>query len=406
MIIEPGIVKEVSIRALWQSNYAKHEEVYHTKINLWREATLFPKEITRFLCEGMTGECLEINFKRGHLFPNSKDLIYEIDPRYNFNPPDSHRSIKLRLGRFYPLGFFKNLRGIYGGNPYPGRIIAINGEKSKMLLDANVPLSYYDVTLCFTIREVLRKESELGGRCRDHIEEALRVGPGMQTRYDHVPTDFGLEERETFQRLDESDDTLFYQEPRLVGHIDRVCHEALLNYYGRILSPKGKILDLMSSYESHLPPLGEYEVIGLGINEEELKANPQLTEYLVKDLNKDPTLPFESETFDAVLCDLSIEYVIRPIELLQEVKRVLKKGGLATFSFSNRYFPTKVIKLWVDLHEFERMGYVLELMIRTGFRDLHTFSLRGLPRPKDDRWITYTPFADPLYVVWGKKDEG
>lgn len=398
--------KEVFLRGIWKSPYAHHEDVYFAKVNLWREAHLFPKELTKFLCDGAKGESLQVVFKKGELFNCSETLIYEIDPKYNFKPPVFLKDLKPRLGRFYPLSFFKNLQSIPRGNPYPGRIIAVNAEKEKMLLDTNVPLSYYQVELSVEIHDILPKETELGGRCRDFIEEAFRVGPGMQVRYDHVPTDFGLDEEESFIREDENKDSIFYQKPRFIGHIDRACHQALVSYYTRILPKKGKILDLMSSYESHLPENDELEVVGLGLNLEELKANPRLREHIVKDLNEDPVLPFESEVFDAVVCDLSIEYVVKPFELLKEIKRVLKKGGLVSFSFSNRYFPTKVIKLWVDLHEFERMGYVLELLIRTGFTDLHTFSLRGLPRPVDDRWIAQSRIADPLYVVWGRKNEG
>jgi len=105
-----------------------------------------------------------------------------------------------------------------------------------------------------------------------------------------------------------------------------------------------------------------------------------------------------------VVCDLSIEYAIKPFELLREVRRILKKDGRFFFSFSNRYFPPKVIKVWVDLHEFERMGFVLELLARTeGLGEFRTYSLRGFPRPVDDRWSIVSTVSDPLYVVYGKR---
>ncbi len=329
--------------------------------------------------------------------------IFEIAD-WQFIPPAKMVDKRLRLGRFYPLGYFRNLPGIYAGNPFPGRIIDINAKERTYLLDANHPLGRIEsLTLKMEILEVVPKESELGGRCKDFCELALYTGPGMQARYNGIPTDFGINEKESFSRLDETPDTKFYKEPRLTYHIDRVCHAHLIEFYKNHLRGK-KILDLMSSFESHLPE-GDFEVIGLGINADEMKANPRLSDFVVKDINLEPLLPFESESFDAVVCDLSIEYVIHPLELMKEVKRVLKPGGQAFFSFSNRYFPPKVIRLWIDLHEFERMGYVLELFkLCAGFKNLRTYSLRGYPRPTDDRWFGVSFQSDPLYVVWGEKE--
>lgn len=395
-------ILETLLTLKWQSPYGSHTEKYYAKINVWRDADLFPRPIAQALKDAELNQTLIFDFSPGELFPFSEDLILEVSPKSQFRPPEKFSHIKPKLGRFYPLFFFRFLPGALGSSIYPGRIIGANGTKETYLLDANHPLARYPLRLEIEILNVLPKERETGGRCRDWIEEAFRVGPGMESRYDHLPTDFGFDEPENFAREDETPDTYFYREPRFIGHIDRLCHKHLVEFYSTLLPKSGKILDLMSSWESHLPDF-PFDVIGLGINEEELKANPRLKDYVVKDLNQDPSLPFERESFDAVVCDLSIEYVVKPLELLSEIRRVLKPGGIATFSFSNRYFPPKVIKLWVDLHEFERMGYVLELLIRTDFKDLGTFSLRGYPRPSDDRWIACTMLSDPLYVVWGRK---
>ncbi len=393
---------ESLITLKWKSPYGEHTEKFFAKINVWREADLFPKPIAQALKEAGPGDVIYHEFPPGKLFNFSEDLIVEVNPKVQYRPPEKFSHIKLKLGRFYPLFFFRFLPGILSSSIYPGRIIGANGSRETILLDANHPLARYPLVLELEIKNVLPKEKETGGRCRDWIEEAFRVGPGMQARFDHLPTDFGLDEPDNFSREDESPDTIFYREPRFVGHIDRLCHQHLIEFYSTLLPKEGVILDLMSSWESHLPDY-PFEVIGLGINEEELKANPRLKDYMVKDINEDPTLPFDKESFDAVICDLSIEYVVKPLELLSEIKRILKPGGIVAFSFSNRYFPPKVIKLWVDLHEFERMGYVLELLIRSNFKDLGTYSLRGYPRPSDDRWIACTLQSDPLYVVWGRK---
>ena len=131
-----------------------------------------------------------------------------------------------------------------------------------------------------------------------------------------------------FRREDESDDPLFYREPRLVVHIDEATIEAVSEYLGETLPPRGVVLDLMSSWRTHLPatwPRGH--VTGLGMNGMELAENPQLDERIVHDLNADPVLPLATERFDAAVVTVSIQYMTRPVEVFAEVRRVLKPGG-------------------------------------------------------------------------------
>jgi SAM-dependent methyltransferase len=177
------------------------------------------------------------------------------------------------------------------------------------------------------------------------------------------------------------------------------------NTYGRFLDDGMRVLDLMSSWQSHLPHDTELEKsTGLGLNEKELRRNQQLHDYVVHDLNEYPTLPFESDHFDVAVCTVSIEYLIHPLAVFTEMARVLKPDGYFVITFSNRWFPTKAIKIWKDIHEFERMGLVLEYFIRSGkFRDLHTYSIRGLPRPRNDKYYPDLHFSDPVYAVWGRK---
>ena len=171
------------------------------------------------------------------------------------------------------------------------------------------------------------------------------------------------------------------------------------------MTKANRILDLMSSWQSHLPQNFENTtVMGLGMNREELRLNPRLDQSLVHDLNQDPELPFEEETFDTVICSLSIEYLLQPVKVLREVGRILVPGGLFLISFSNRWFPPKVIRTWTKLQEFERTGMVMQwLKEASGFRSLETTSLRELPRPWDDRYRKMSPFSDPIYAVWGYK---
>jgi SAM-dependent methyltransferase len=158
----------------------------------------------------------------------------------------------------------------------------------------------------------------------------------------------------------------------------------------------------MSSWTSHLPPgLSFGSVTGLGLNAEELARNERLTRAMVHDLNENPALPFEDGSFDAVLCTVSVEYLTQPLEVFREVGRVLRPGGCFAVTFSNRWFPPKAVNVWQQLHEYERLGLVSEYFLRSGpFGGVTTHSVRGLPRPQDDKYFGEVPTSDPVYGVW------
>jgi SAM-dependent methyltransferase len=127
---------------------------------------------------------------------------------------------------------------------------------------------------------------------------------------------------------------------------------------------------------------------------------------VVHDLNEDPRLPFEDQRFDAVICSVSVEYMIRPFNVFQDVARILRPGGSFIHTFSNRWFPPKAISIWAELSEFERMGLTLEYFLRSGvYRNLETYSARGWNRPETDRYFPEIPAADPVYAVWGETGE-
>ena len=174
-----------------------------------------------------------------------------------------------------------------------------------------------------------------------------------------------------FDRIDESDDALFYRPPRLVTHIDDQAIAKLRDFYGEVLQPGWKVLDLMSSWVSHLPDdLELAEVIGHGMNEQELQANRRLTRHFVQDLNTNPALPLEEDSLDAALCCVSVQYLCQPVAVFREVRRVLKPGAPFIVSYSNRCFPTKAVAIWRTLDLREHASLIGDYLRRAGFTDI------------------------------------
>ncbi len=170
-----------------------------------------------------------------------------------------------------------------------------------------------------------------------------------------------------FRRADESDDARFYLWPRRVHHIDERAQAAVTDLYRAHVPPGADVLDLMSSWVSHLPPeraLGR--VAGLGMNAEELADNPRLTDWTVQNLNTDPLLPYGSSVFDAVTCCVSVQYLTRPVEVFAEVGRVLRPGAPFVITFSNRCFPTKAVAAWRALDGDGHAALVTEYARQSG----------------------------------------
>jgi SAM-dependent methyltransferase len=160
-------------------------------------------------------------------------------------------------------------------------------------------------------------------------------------------------------KLDESDDRLFYSYPRFVTHVDDGFIDQLTHLYRDRLKPNSRIFDMMSSWVSHLPPEMTFaHVEGHGLNEAELAKNRRLNHYFVQDLNDNPHLPLEDQSFDAVLNAVSVQYIQHPEVVFSEIHRILKPGGIAIISFSNRMFYQKAIQAWREGNEGSRVALV------------------------------------------------
>jgi SAM-dependent methyltransferase len=200
---------------------------------------------------------------------------------------------------------------------------------------------------------------------------------------------------EYFQREDERDDQLFYAEPRLVVHIDEGAIATVGKLFRDFIPPDSEVLDLMSSWRSHWPSgHPKQRLVGLGMNAVEMADNPDLDDYLVYDINADPTLPFEDESFDAVVITVSVQYLTSPIETFQQVNRILRPSGIFIVTFSNRMFPTKAVRVWRSTSDRGHLELVATYMQHAGdFEEVKG----GLANPND------SPPGDPLFVVMGYK---
>ncbi|MCH1865371.1 class I SAM-dependent methyltransferase [Nocardioides sp. CFH 31398] len=195
-----------------------------------------------------------------------------------------------------------------------------------------------------------------------------------------------------FQRYDEGPDAAFYAVPRFVTHIDDAAIGAVADLYEE-LGVGGAVLDLMSSWVSHLRRRPERLTV-LGMNAEELAANPMATERVVHDLNVDPTLSFADDSFDAVLCCVSIDYLVDPVRVLAEVARVLRPGAPVVVTFSNRCFPTKAVRAWLETDDAGHCALVVDHLARAG----------GFTPARVERRTPSGRYAgDPLFSVVAEK---
>jgi SAM-dependent methyltransferase len=212
-------------------------------------------------------------------------------------------------------------------------------------------------------------------------------------RMTHPETDTEADfPREFFDRQDEADDAGFYLQPRFVVHIDAATIAALTQAYRELLPAGGAVLDLMSSWVSHLPDEMPFaQVTGLGMNRLELERNPRLAQRVVQDLNRQPELPFPDASFDAVVNAVSLQYLTQPVAVLRSCARVLRPGGLHLIALSHRCFPTKAIRAWHVFAPEQRLQVVRAYFQRA----------QGYEAPVI--WDRSPADADPLWIVCARR---
>ncbi len=382
----------------WRSDSARHTDcLVAGKLNLGRD--MLPRELEPQVLGHAPGHVARHRFAAGELMPEwmaedhltlPETAFHRRLRRYHYTEP--------RVGRFYPRAFIAGVRGILPENTTPFRVTALHDGFSA---DLNHPLAGRTVTVSARLLDTWQAGDAHGARCNDVAKLLTQHGVGMQSRWRAEPTDFFSDL--PFTRMAPEADSAFYAKARLVDHLDRSATAQIESLYSRLIPAGARVLDLMTSWKSHLSESMELACVsGLGMNEEELQANPLLGERVIQDLNLDPELPFDDHRFDVAVCTVSVEYLTRPVEVFKAVRRVLKPGGWFILTFSNRWFPPKVVRVWQDVHEFERLGLVLEyFLLAGGFSELETFSMRGLPRPEDDKYADRLAYSDPVYAVWG-----
>ncbi len=198
-----------------------------------------------------------------------------------------------------------------------------------------------------------------------------------------------------FAKADPSPDTRFYAQARLVTHIDDAAIAAVTSLYRELLPAGGVVLDLMSSWVSHLPDdVAFAQVIGYGMNTGELAANPRLDRRFIQDLNADPALPLPPASVDAACMCVSIQYLQRPAEVFASLAKALRPDAPVVITFSNRCFPTKAVAIWQALDGPDQCRLVELYLSRAGFQSIESRTLRDGRR------------SDPLWAVIGRATGG
>lgn len=384
----------------WQDDLVHYLDRYFLiKTNFWRDS--YPAVLDYQIKQAELNQIIEVNYKPGDLLAdefsqsNLKTIpLSKFDQYFKGAMP-----IVPVVGRFYPRGMIEGVADCFKMDDRPFRVI---GKTADTLdIDLNHPLASIPLHLTAKITDIFDANQQNGGRCNDVAEIITTQGPGFQTLLKSHAVDFfqGM----PFLRKIEDDDSVFYEAVESKPSVDQAALDQLKLFYSEHLEDNSKILDLMAGSDSHLPEeFTSLDITGLSIKESDLMANQALTQRIIHDVNQNPQLPFDNNEFDVIICSFSIEYVIQPEKIFQQLARILKPGGQLIISFSDLYYQKKVIALWDDVHPFERMGIILEYFRQCGeFKDLRSESIRGLIKHDDDPFISKNVFSCPLFIVSG-----
>ncbi|MDC0336208.1 methyltransferase domain-containing protein [Pseudodesulfovibrio sp.] len=372
----------------WKSSHATHVERYLAD-NVSFTRDILPLGVKSRMRGLGVGDSVEMQMDLSEVPPVKPGKVLDM-PRARFlGPEDAEDDVRPRIGRYYPKFFIENVPGTRPESPTPFRVV--EADKAGFKADLNHPMAGREVTIRATVKAINDPGDTTGGLNR--WSEIILKGPGMQARLPETPTDFLGSD--PFVRQNEAGDADFYASHDATEILDDAASVRVAKAYALILEDGMEVLDLMAGRASHMPDdVSLKSVTGLGVCTEGMNTNPALTDRVVHNLNEDPRLPFADETFDAVVCTAGVEYLTQPFAVVEDVARVLKPGGAFALAFSTQWFGDKVIPIWTELYEFERMGLVSQYFIRTEkYADIQTVSHRN--GPADDN--------GSVYMVYGRK---
>lgn len=387
---------DVELKIDWQSDRVTHcERHYFQGINFWRD--YFPGQIGERLISSPDGEWVTENIDASEIVPTySASSIIKLDNSKLRTTNNVDIKPTLRKGRFYPRSIIAGSAGVTAGELLPLRVVSI--EDDCFTVNLNHPLAKHQLAISLRIvGERYSGKEERGGRCQDIVYELLMNGPGLQAPF---PDGIDFYSGEDFTRIDDQDDAVLYQQANFEDTFDRASAAELSALYSNYLQDGDRVLDMMCGAQSYLPLNIDVDATGIGLNEDELKANPQLDNYVVQNVNTNTELPFENNQFDTVVFTAAVEYLIDPVTSFSELSRITRPGGHIIVTFTDHWVASKSIQLWSELHSFERMGLVIDYFSRAeGLNPLHTETIQGLLRPDDDRDAYRKLYADPVFAV-------
>ena len=204
-------------------------------------------------------------------------------------------------------------------------------------------------------------------------------------------------------KSDISDDEIFYQQPRFAHHLSDSFRTRLTSLYSEYLLKHHIILDLMSSWVSHLPTNIRYKkVIGHGMNQAELSTNQRLDSFFVQNLNKKQNMPIEDSSIDVGLIVAGWQYLQYPEKVSLELSRIIKSDSLLIISFTNRAFWTKAPNIWTYSSEENRIEYVTSVLTDNGWRIEKVFN----EKTQDKKLFGfYSSESDPFVSVIARNNK-